>query len=98
MHVVDPLTCDIHVDPLTWGQLGNLMRHDKSCWVQSPHDLLLHAILLHDMDRGLTIQAKQTYKVDRCPFPVKHKTNYRLWLACVQCTVHTCVNVDKCYS
>ena len=40
------------------------MKHDKSCWLQSPHDLLLHAILSYGMDRGLVIQSKQTKLTD----------------------------------
>lgn len=36
--------------PLLWEQLWDSVRHDKLCWLQGPHGLLLHAILSYDMD------------------------------------------------
>ena len=47
----DYKTGDMYVGPSAW------MRHDKFCSLQSPHDLLLHAIcsISYDMDKGFII-------------------------------------------
>ena len=59
---------DIYVDSST---MGTALRHDKSCCLQNPPDLILHAILSYGKDRGLVIQSKQTYKVNRCLLPAQ---------------------------
>ena len=70
------------------------MRQDKSCWLQSPRNLLLQASLSLGMGTGLVIQSKHTDKLAVVFYLIKHKTKNHFKLADVQCTVHTYVNAD----
>lgn len=47
----DDRTGAVYIDYLILEELGDWMRHDKSCWLQSPNDLLLHAIFSYGMSR-----------------------------------------------
>lgn len=59
----DPST---YADPSTWELLWDWLRHEclwicnKSCWPQSPHDLLLHAILSYGIG-GVLYYTLATY-------------------------------------
>lgn len=73
------------------------MRQGKSCWLQNPHDLLLHCHLSSSMDRGLVTQSKQKKKLIKLEdviYFLKHKTKNNLWLTAIQHKVHTCINAD----
>lgn len=90
-------TGDIYADPLTWEQLWDWMRHDKSCWLQSPHDLLLHAIFSYGMDRGLVIQSKQTCKVNRCLLPAQTKNKQTIIFSWLVHIAHTKLVLIQAY-